>query len=105
SDIAKVPFLRIPIEIGALFSSFSVALASLNAGARVIFTMGRTGLLPGALGRAHTEHQSPHVALTLFALVNLTTAFLMVVVFKRAPVDAFGDTATLSAFGFVAIYL
>ena len=105
SDIARVPYLKIPIDIGALFSSFSVSLAALNAGARVIYTMGRSGLLPEPLGRSHPTHQSPHLALSLFALVNLAIAVVMLVGFRRAPADAFGDTATLGAFGFVAIYL
>jgi amino acid transporter len=105
SDIMRVPYLKIPIDIGALFSSFSVALASLNAGARVIYTMGRSGLLPDNLGRSHEQHKSPHVALSLFAVVNFVITVLLLVVFHRAPADAFGDTATLGAFGFVAIYL
>jgi amino acid transporter len=104
SHIAGVPYLRIPIEIGALFSSFSVALASLNAGARVIFTMARSGLLPARLGQSHDEHKSPHLALSLFALVNLALVAALLLA-GRSPSDAFYDTATLGAFGFVAIYL
>ncbi|MBV9645878.1 MAG: APC family permease [Candidatus Eremiobacteraeota bacterium] len=105
SDIVRAPYLKIPIDIGALFSSFSVALASLNGGARVIFTMGRSGLLSRRLGTTHDLHKSPHVALSLFALANFAVAALMLVVFRLSPNDAFNDTATLSAFGFVAIYL
>jgi amino acid transporter len=105
SDIVGAPYLRIPIEIGALFSSFSVSLASLNAGARIIFTMARSGLFAKKLGEAHPVRKSPAVALSLFAVVNFAVAAILLVAMRRSPIDAFGDTATLGAFGFVAIYL
>ncbi len=101
--ISGVPWLRIPIDIGALFSSFSVALASLNAGARVLFTMGRSGLLPERLGRSHAVHKSPYVALLLFAVANIAVTAVLYLAGRSAS-DAFGDTATLGSFGFIAIY-
>jgi amino acid transporter len=103
AQLSGVPWLRIPIDVGALFSSFSVALASLNAGARVLFTMGRSGLLPARLGRSHPVHKSPFVALSAFALVNLAVTATLYA-FGRSASDAFGDTATLGSFGFIAIY-
>lgn len=103
AQISNVPWLRIPIDVGALFSSFSVALASLNAGARVMFTMGRSNLLPGVLGRAHPVHRSPYVALSVFALVNLAVTAILYLAGRSAG-DAFYDTATLGSFGFIAIY-
>jgi amino acid transporter len=103
AQIAGVPWLRIPIDVGALFSSFSVALASLNAGALVLFTTGRSNLLPESLGRSHHEHKSPYVALGVFALINLAVTGVLYLCGRSAS-DAFGDTATLGSFGFIAIY-
>ncbi len=103
AQISNVPWLRIPIDVGALFSSFSVALASLNAGARVLFTTGRSGLLPARLGRSHDTHKSPYVALSAFAILNLLVTWVLYLA-GRSAVDAFGDTATLGSFGFIAIY-
>ncbi|MEO6990814.1 MAG: APC family permease, partial [Candidatus Baltobacteraceae bacterium] len=100
--LAAVPWLRIPIDIGALFSAFSVALASLNAGARVLFAMGRSELLPPFLGRVHPTHKSPHLALSLFATINFVVCAGMLFG-GLSPSDAFNDTATLGSFGFIAI--
>jgi amino acid transporter len=47
-------------------------LALHNAASRYLFALGREGVLPGALGRYHPRHQSPHVAsitLTLLSIV------------------------------------
>ncbi len=86
-----------------MLSSFSITLAALNAGARVLYSMSREGLFPESLGRLHAEHLTPHVALGVFAgLLALIGGGMLLA--GRAPLDAFNDTATLGAFGFVAIY-
>ena len=84
-------------------SSFSITLAALNAGARVFYSMSRERLFPEALGRLHADHMTPHVALGVFAALLLAIGDGMLLA-GRAPLDAFNDTATLGAFGFVAIY-
>ena len=103
ADAVNAPLLKIAIDVGALLSSFSITLAALNAGARVLYSMSREGLFPESLGRLHAEHLTPHVALGVFAgLLALIGGGMLLA--GRAPLDAFNDTATLGAFGFVAIY-
>jgi amino acid transporter len=103
ADAVKAPGLKIAIDAGALLSSFSITLAALNAGARVLYSMSRERLFPEVLGRLHAEHLTPHVALGAFAATLAAIAGGMLLA-GRAPLDAFNDTATLGAFGFVAIY-
>jgi amino acid transporter len=103
ADAVRAPALKIAIDIGALLSSFSIALAALNAGARVLYSMALGGLFPAQLTRLHPEFLTPHVALGAFAAVELLVGGGMLLA-GRAPLDAFNDTATLGAFGFVAIY-
>ena len=104
AGLTGVPWLRIPIDAGALFSAFSVALASLNAGGRVLCAMGRSGLLPAPLAHVHATHRSPSIALTVFAGVSLVLCAGMLLAGLSSS-DAFNDTATLGSFGFIAIYL
>jgi len=103
ADAVNAPALKIAIDVGALLSSFSITLAALNAGARVLYSMSRERLFPELLGRLHADHLTPHVALGFFAgsLALIGGGMLLA---GRAPLDAFNDTATLGAFGFVAIY-
>jgi amino acid transporter len=104
ADAVRAPALKLAIDVGALLSSFSISLAALNAGARVLYTMAQGGLFPARLTRLHPTFLTPHVALAVFAATEVLVGGTMLVGFKRAPLDAFNDTATLGAFGFVAIY-
>jgi len=103
ADAVNAPALKIAIDVGALLSSFSITLAALNAGARVLYSMSRERLFPEVLGRLHPRHLTPHVALGSFVGTLALIAGGMLAA-GRAPLDAFNDTATLGAFGFVAIY-
>ena len=101
---AGVGPLAIAIDVGALLSSFSITLASLNAGARILFTLGKSGLFADAFGRSHPEFRTPNFALVAFAgLMALVGEGMLLG--GIAPIDAFNDTATLGSFGFVAIYV
>ena len=104
ADAAKVPLLKLAIDVGALLSSFSITLASLNAGARIVFDQSRDGLFPAALGRSHPRFRTPSTALLLFAGAVAAVGGGMVLT-GIAPLDAFNDTATLGSFGFIAIYV
>jgi amino acid transporter len=103
ADSVHAPVLKLAIDAGALLSSFSITLAALNAGARVIYSMGRDGLFPAPLARSHGRFQTPHVALVVFSAIALIIGAGMIGA-GLSPIDAFNDTATLGSFGFVAIY-
>jgi amino acid transporter len=103
SDSVGAPFMKIPIDIGAVLCSLSITTAALNGSARALMMMGRNGLLPAVLARTHPRFETPHVALGTISVVVAvlgTTAVLL----GRAPLDAFSDTATLCSFGFVIVY-
>ena len=65
ADGARVPLLKVAIDVGALLSSFSIALAALNAGGRAIYTMSREGVFAATFARSHPTLRTPHVALAL----------------------------------------
>ena len=104
ADASGVPFLKIPITIGAIFSSFSVALACVNTAARVMLPMAASGLLPRGLGAINARFQTPQAALAAVVVLMLVIGMAM---FARgvAPIDIFNYCGTLSSLSFIAIYL
>lgn len=98
-----VKWLQIPIDLGAMISFFSLALSCLNAGSRVVFQMGRQGVFPQAAGRSHAVNETPHIAVTVIALIQLAISITMTFA-GLAVNDAFNDAGTFGAFGFLGAY-
>ena len=63
------------------FAIINSALANSNAGAtaasRVLYSLGRNGLLPRAFGRTHPTHKTPHVAIMFQTALGLVVALLL----------------------------
>jgi amino acid transporter len=92
------------IDVGILLSFFSCTLASINSTARILFAMAHHGLVADALGQAHTENRTPHVAVGLAALITVSVPSMLCV----AGVSAFdcqGYFGTLCSFGFIVVYI
>jgi len=103
AQLARVPALQVPISIGAMVSFFALCLSCVNAGGRVIYAMGRHGLFHSSTADSHRTNETPHVAVTLMAIV----AFLVPCIASLNHVDTldlFGDVGTCAAFGFVVAY-
>jgi amino acid transporter len=84
------------ISVGAMISFFALAVSSQNAGARVLFTMGRYGIFPISIGSSHKRNLTPHVAISSFALMqfSIPTAFILLSYaavggWQMVPLDAF----------------
>ncbi len=104
SELIHVGWLQIPIDVGAMISFFSLALSCMNAGARVVYQMGRFGFFHAATGAAHPSNATPHVAVTVIAILEFGIASLMTFM-GLAVSDAFGDAGTFGAFGFLGAYV
>lgn len=92
------------INVGILMSFFACTLAAVNSTARILYSMSRNGLFVDALGSAHAENQTPHVAVGLAALLTLALpagAWLSGV----SAFEAQGQFGTLASFGFITVYL
>jgi amino acid transporter len=92
------------INIGILLSFFSCTLASINSTARILFAMANHGLVPDALGQAHVENRTPHVAVGWSALITFGVPTLL----YSAGIGAFdcqGYFGTLCSFGFIVVYI
>jgi amino acid transporter len=90
------------VYVGAIISCFSCALGQLNAFGRMLFSLGRYQFVHKSMGLVHTDHRTPHLALTLGAVV----AFLiMAALTKQAETDMIGYFGTIATFGFLFCYL
>ncbi|MGB6430583.1 MAG: APC family permease [Candidatus Acidiferrales bacterium] len=107
-----VPWMGVLISIGAMISFFALALSCLNAGSRVLFTMGRYGIFPVSIGSSHKRNLTPHVAITLFASIQFVIPSTFILLsyahvggWQMAPFDAFNDAGLFGAMGFCAAYV
>ena len=85
-----------PVDIGAMISFFSLSLSCLNAGARIIFPMGRHGFLPRRLHAVHETNLTPHVALAVYGAMIFSVAIILHAVGTN-PNTIFNDAGTLAA--------
>jgi amino acid transporter len=90
------------VYCGAVISVFACTLASVNAAARLLFSMGKYQFLHRSMGMVHDTHRTPHRA------VFLCGGLLTSVCLAMSPLgylDAFGYAGTIASFGFVVVYL
>jgi amino acid transporter len=92
------------INIGILLSFFSCTLASINSTARIMFSMARHGLISDALGQAHVDHRTPHVAVGLSTLITFSVPTALYVSGFSA-FECQGYFGTLCSFGFIVVYI
>jgi amino acid transporter len=102
-----VPYLQPILSLGAMVSFFALASSCMNAGARVMFAMGRHDFFPQNTSYAHAKHGTPHIALIVMAIVMFVVASVsygFLVANGMAVLDEFNDAGTMGAFGFVGAY-
>ena len=107
SSMYGVPFLAPILSAGAMASFFALASSCMNAGARVMYAMGRHDFFPQNTSYAHSKHGTPHVALVAMAIVMfsvVTVSYYVLVANGFAVLDEFNDAGTMGAFGFVGAY-
>jgi amino acid transporter len=112
SENLGVKWMGVLISIGAMISFFALAMSCLNAGARVMFTMGRYGIFPISIGSSHKHNLTPHVAISSFAAIQflIPTTFILLSYaavggWQMAPFDAFNDAGLFGAMGFCGAYV
>jgi amino acid transporter len=96
------PWLAVLVDLAGVFSFFGAGVAVINGGSRIMYTVGREGLLPPAfayLSRARHTPLGAIVVMCAFALViGLILGFVM------TPITAFGFLGTLDALFVLIVY-
>ena len=64
---------------GAALSSFGFIASDILSSPRILFALGRDGILPASIARVHPTYRTPHVAIAVYAVVgflfSLTSGF------------------------------
>jgi len=89
------------------FAIINSALANSNAGvnaaSRVIYAMGRNGVLPRAFARTHPQHKTPHVAIIAQTILGISVALLLG--WKWSPLNAFGTLSYALTSLVIVVYI
>jgi amino acid transporter len=93
----------IVLALALLNSALAGALAGQNAGARVLFALGRAGLLPAALGRVHKRFRTPVLALTVIFVLNVAVSLGLGA--WLGPVGAFSFIGLFITLGVIVLYV
>ncbi|MGI9057307.1 MAG: APC family permease [Ktedonobacteraceae bacterium] len=96
------PFFVVLIDLVGVLSFFGAALAIINAGARIMYTVGRDGLFPRWVAWLHPTHQTPVGSIT--ALCGFGLVIGLILGFVMTPIGAFGFLGTLDALFVLLIY-
>lgn len=107
AQMYNVPLLAPVLAAGAMFSFFALASSCMNAGARVMFAMGRHDFFPRSTSAAHPTHGTPHIALATMAGIMFSVGsvcYFVLVHNGMAVLDEFNDAGTMGAFGFLGAY-
>jgi amino acid transporter len=92
------------INVGVLISFFSCTLASINATARIIYSMARHRVAPRMLGVVHSRNETPYVAIGFAGLLSFVAAYVPTL-FGVSEFDGQGYFGTLCSFGFLSVYI
>jgi amino acid transporter len=98
-----LPFLGLLSSLGIAMSYFACALASLNAGSRVLYSMARSGQFWPGFAQTHPRNATPHRTIALIAIVAL--AVPVGLIFSRVSLSGCIDyLSQLAALGFIVAY-
>ena len=99
-----LPWMVILLDIGIATSFVACTLASANALVRVLFSMGREGIAPRALGATHRLYRTPHVAIAV--ALPVVTAVPAVLLAAEVPAQvALRGLLTVATAGYLIAYL
>jgi len=104
AGFAGLGFLSIPITVGAIVSFFACVLASVTAGARVLFQLSRHGYFHPSLGDAHAVNKTPHVAVTVTALAAFIPAAILTALGNNL-FSIYGWVGTTATLAFIVSYI
>jgi amino acid transporter len=100
---AGLPWAAGVVYFAAMISAFACALACINAGSRMLYSMGRYQFLHGSMGLVHATHKTPYAAVYASAIITLIIVVPLAI--GQGFLNGFGLTGTIATYGFVLVYL
>jgi len=99
------PWLEQLVDLCAIAGLFSCLLALQNTTVRVLFSMGREGALPAALGRVHPRFHSPHIAIYVLTVFTIVVGLAGGAWLGPGATGLYGFTGTIGTVGVVLVYI
>jgi amino acid transporter len=99
------PWLEQLVDLCAIAGLFSCFLALQNTTVRVLFSMGREGALPRALGRVHPRFHSPHIAIYVLTVVTIVVGLAGGAWLGPGATGLYGFTGTIGTVAVVLVYI
>lgn len=90
------------VDLVALASAFGGVIGSANGSMRLMFTLGRDGVVPSQFGRTHPRFGTPTVALVATLVLGFFTVIFLA---GGSPSNAFGYVVTMGATALLVAYL
>ncbi len=103
ADLNSVSFFGPAITLGTIFSFWASVLACCNAGARVLFSIGRHGIVNSSVVKIHEKNRTPDVAIGVVFLIA-TLVPLILIALGNDIFDIYGWLGTIATFGFLFNY-
>jgi amino acid transporter len=104
AELVDLRILIVPLSLGAMVGSFAAVSACVNSSARILYSMGRNGILHPAVGSVHRIHETPHVAVTIMSGLFFVIPAAMLFIPGTQLLDIVGYGGSLTAFGFIGAY-
>jgi amino acid transporter len=102
TNAAHLPWAAGVVYFAAMISAFACCLACMNAGSRMLYSMGRYQFLHNSMGLVHKTHKTPYAAVIASAAV-IFVGFLALL--PQGFLNEFNETGTICTYGFVVVYL
>lgn len=99
------PWLEQLVDLCAIAGLFSAFLALQNTTVRVLFSMGREGALPSALGRVHARFHSPHIAIYTLTVFTVIVGLAGGAWLGPGATGLYGFTGSIGTVGVVLVYI
>ena len=97
------PWLTLLVGLAGISSIFAVIMNSNNGIVRIIYAMGREGLLPRRLARIHPRHQTPTTAIWTVGVVTAVLAFG--VGLATTPFDTYVYLGSILTLAIIPVYM
>ncbi|MFZ4896271.1 APC family permease [Plantibacter sp. Mn2098] len=99
-----VEWLGLLLDLSVAASFLACAIASITALVRVLFAMGREGVLPSRFGRTHRRFHTPHIAI-LVAVPVVTVVPIIAIVLGSGVWAAMQVLIVVAAAGYITAYI
>ena len=97
------PWLTVLVGLAGVSSIFAVTMNANNGIVRIIFAMGREGMLPRARSRVHPVHRTPTTAIWLQAIVAVV--FTFGVGLLTGPFNAYVYLGSILTLAIIPVYI